>query len=41
MMLYDWLLERTVIFKDKKFDHLEDFFLAQKYLGEIIKEEKE
>lgn len=39
--LYDWLLERTVIFKDKNFDHLEDFFLAQKYPDEIIKEEKE
>ena len=41
MKLHDFFLERVVIFKDKNFDHLEDFFLAQKYPDEIIMDKKE
>lgn len=36
LKLYDWLLEQTVIFNDKNYAHLEDFFLAQKYPDEIV-----
>lgn len=34
--LYDWLLEQAVVFKDKNYDHLRDFFLAQKYPNQVI-----
>jgi len=34
--LCDWLLEQTIVFKDKQFDHLKDFYLAQKFPEEII-----
>jgi len=33
---YDWFLEQTVVFEDKKYDHLKDFFLAQRYPDEIL-----
>lgn len=33
---YDWLMQECVIFKDKKYDHLKDFFLAQKIPKEIL-----
>jgi len=36
MSMYDWFLEQTIMFKDKKYDNLNDFFLAQKYPDEII-----
>ena len=36
MKLFDWFLERAAIFKDKRYDHLKDFYLAQKYPEEII-----
>jgi len=35
--LYDFLLEQSVVFKDKKCDNLKDFYLAQKYPDELIK----
>jgi len=35
--LYDFLLERSVVFKDKKYDKLDDFYLMQRYPEEIIK----
>jgi len=34
--LYDLLLEQIVVFKDKRYDYLKDFYLAQKYPEEII-----
>lgn len=34
--LYDWFLERTVIFEDKNFANLKDFYLTQKYPDDII-----
>jgi len=34
--MYDWFLEQTVAFKDKKYDYLKDLFLAQKYPDEIL-----
>ena len=36
MKLHDWFLEQTVVFKDRKYSHLKDFFLAQKYPEEVI-----
>ena len=36
MRLYDWFLKQTVVFHDKNYDHLKDFFLAQKYPDEIL-----
>jgi len=35
--VYDWLLEKTVVFPDKDYEHLEDFFLAQKYPDYMLK----
>ncbi len=40
MSMYDWFLEQTIMFKDKKYNNLKDFFLAQKYPDEIISELK-
>ena len=40
MKLYDWILDQTVVFKDKNYDHLDVFFLAQKYPDEILSELK-
>jgi len=37
MKLHDFFLENVTVFKDKNYNHLEDFFLAQKYPDEIIK----
>jgi len=34
--LYDFLLERSVVFKDNKYDNLKDFYLAQRYPDEIL-----
>ena len=34
--IYDLMLEQAVVFKDKKYDRLKDFFLAQKYPDEIV-----
>jgi len=36
LKLYDWLLAQTVIFNDRNYGHLKDFFLAQRYPDEII-----
>lgn len=36
MKLFDLFLQQAVVFKDKKYDNLKDFFLAQKYPDEII-----
>lgn len=36
MELFDWFLEKAVVFKDKKYDDLKDFYLGQKYSDEII-----
>lgn len=36
LWLYDRFLERVIIFKDKNYDHLKDFYLAQKYPNDII-----
>lgn len=36
LTVYDWLLEQTVVFNDKNYDHLEDFFLTQRYPDEIL-----
>lgn len=34
--LYDKFLEQVVVFRDKRYDHLKDFYLAQKYPKEIL-----
>lgn len=34
--LYDYLVERVIVFKDKKYDKLKDFYLPQKYPKEIL-----
>lgn len=36
MKLQDWFLEQAVVFKDTKYNDLEDFFLAQRYPEELI-----
>lgn len=36
MALFDWLLEQTVVFIDKNYNNLDDFFLPQRYPEEII-----
>jgi len=36
MAFFDWCLEQTVVFRDKDYDHLNDFFLPQKYPEDII-----
>lgn len=40
MKMYDFLLERVVIFRDKNYDRLDDFILAQKLPDEIVKKKK-
>jgi len=35
--LYDRFLQNVVIFKDEKYNHMKDFYLAQKYPDEILK----
>jgi GT2 family glycosyltransferase len=40
MKIYDYLLENTIIFKDKNYDNLDDFFLAQKFPDELTKKKK-
>ena len=35
--VYDLLLEQSVVFKDKKFDNLKDFYIVQKYPDEVLK----
>ncbi len=37
LQLYDRLLEQCVVFKAKEYDHLKDFYLAQKIPKEILK----
>lgn len=34
--LYDWMLKQSVVFKDKNFDGLKDFYLAQRYPDEVL-----
>jgi len=36
LRLYDWFLERTIIFRDKDYDELKDFYFAQRYPNEIL-----
>jgi len=36
IIAYDSLLKHVVIFKDKNYSHLKDFYLPQKYQKEIL-----
>jgi len=36
MKVYDWLLEQAIVFKDKKYSNMKDFYLAQRFPDEII-----
>jgi GT2 family glycosyltransferase len=38
--MYDWMLDQSVIFRDEKYDGLKDFYLAQRYPDEVLKELK-
>lgn len=34
--LYDWLLDKVIIFRDDNYKNMEDFYLAQKFPEEVI-----
>lgn len=34
--MYDWLMERSIVFKDKNYSHMKDFFLAQKLPDDVL-----
>jgi hypothetical protein len=34
--LYDILLEQSVVFKDKKYNKIEEFYLMQRYPDEVL-----
>ena len=36
--IYDKLLEKAIVFQDKRYRHLKDFYLAQKFPDKIIKQ---
>ena len=36
MKMYDWLMERSIIFRDENYSHMKDFVLAQKLPDEIL-----
>ena len=36
--LYDWFLQRCVVFKEKEYNHLKDFYLAQKLPKEVLEQ---
>lgn len=35
--IYDLMLDQSVVFKDKKYTHLKDFYLPQKYPKEVLR----
>jgi len=36
LQFYDWCLDKAIMFKDKKYDDMNDFFLPQKYPEDIL-----
>lgn len=36
LKFYDWCLDQALVFKDKDYSHLKDFFLPQKYPDEVL-----